>query len=308
MTKPNRFLMPGYLWNTAKIKLSANWKKWTRGGSPYLYFKDRVEDKWDGKYELNYHDEYHSLSYFDFEEAVLFHEHNDSVTVDLILGLVYHNSRVSPESRVELIGMAEDILKQATDEDDTISFVIDKPYSRFDLSGRYLSAIVQGKAASLFVRCYQRTQDKIWLDLARKSLNHFDLSVQDGGIKRSLPLDMEWMEEYPSEKPSMVLNGFLFWLIALCEYCALSNDEKYVKVLDRHLRSAINWLPAYKLKTGLIYSMYRWNHCNVHYMAIMKYQFEHLYQLTGVPIFDQYAKHCDEHTNWSVFRKMIGNG
>jgi len=306
MANKNRFLMPGYLWNTVKIKLLANWKKLTRGSSPFLFFKDSIEDKWDGKYELNYLEEYHSLSYFDFEEAMLFHKKNKSVTVDLILALVYHNSRVSQEAKVELLGMAEDILKQATDKEDVISFIIDESYERFGLSGQYLSAIVQGKAASLFIRCYQKTEDSLWLDLARKSLNHFNLTVKEGGIKRLLPSNLEWMEEYPSEKPSMVLNGFLFWLIALCEYCAVSKDETYQIILEKHLRSAFNWLPSYKLKNGLLYSMYRWNHCNVHYMAIMKFQFEHLYQLTGIAVFDEYASHCDDNTNWKVFKKMMG--
>lgn len=306
MTRTNRFLMPGYLWNTAKIKLSSNWKKMTRGSSPFLFFKDRVEHSWDGKYELNYHDEYQSLSYFDFEEAILFHENNKSVTVDLILALVYHNSRVSQEAKVELLGMAENILKHASETDGVLSFVIDETYDKFGLSGKYLSAIVQGKAASLFIRCYQKTKDASWLDLARKSLNHCDVSVKDGGIKRLLLLDMEWMEEYPSERPSMVLNGFLFWLIALSEYCAVSDDKRYLKILETHLKSAINWLPSYRLKNGLLYSMYRWNHCNVHYMGIMKYQFEHLYQLTGVAIFEEYANLCDHNTNWSIFKKMIG--
>lgn len=307
MSRNNRFMMPDYLLNTARIKLLAIWKKLTRGSYPYAYFKNRVTDHWKGKYTLNFVAEYKSLIYFDYEEAKLFHEKNRSITVDLILALVYHNSRTSLESKVELIGMANDILGQAVDENDKLSFVIERGYDRFGLSGNHLSAIVQGKAASLFIRCYQNTEDNKWLDYARKSLNHFSASVEDGGIKRNLLLGMEWMEEYPSAEPSMVLNGYLFWLIGLGEYCAVTNDLEYVEVFEKQLRSVIDWIPAYKLNRGLLYSMYRWNHCNVHYMAIMKYQFEHLYQLTSVDIFNVFAKHCDNNTDWKVFNKLIGS-
>ena len=234
MNRKNRFLIPGYLFNTARIKLLSNWKKLTKGSYPYTYFKDEVRDQWDGKYELSYNDEYKSLTYFDYEEAKAFHERNSSITIDLILALVYHDSRTSLESKVELLGMADDILNQAVDDNNNLSFVIKETYDRFELSGEYLSAIVQGKAASLFLRCYKKTDDKSWLDLARKSLNHFDIQVKDGGIKRQLPLDMEWMEEYPSERSSMVLNGYLFWLIGLGEYCAITNDSEYVEVFEKN--------------------------------------------------------------------------
>jgi hypothetical protein len=308
MTRKKRFLMPSYLLNTVKIKFLANCKKLSRGAYPYSYFKDKIVGQWDGKFELNYSSEYKSLTYFDYEDAKAFHEGNKSITIDLILALVYHDSRTSLESKVELLGKSDDILSLATDLNDKLSFIIDENYERFGLSGKYLSAIVQGKAASLFIRCYKKTEDKSWLELARKSLNHFDLQVKDGGIKRQLTLDMEWMEEYPSERPSMVLNGYLFWLIGLGEYCAVTNDSEYLEVFEKHLKSALNWLPVFKLNRGLLYSMYRWNHCNVHYMGIMKYQFEHLYKLTGISIFEEYAQHCDKNTNWKVFNNLIGGG
>jgi hypothetical protein len=306
MNRKNRFLISGYLINTIKIKLLDNWSKVIRGVYPYAYFKDKIQDYWDGNYRLKYSDEYFSLTYFDFEEAKAFHEGNKSITIDLILALVYHDSRTSLESKVELLGMASDVLSHATDFNDKLSFIIEEDYERFGLSGKYLSAIVQGKAASLFIRCYKKTEDKSWLDLARKSLNHFNATVEDGGIKKQLQFGMEWMEEYPSKRPSMVLNGYLFWLIGLGEYCAVSNDIKYIEIFEKQLRTAINWLPVYKLNQGLLYSMYRWNQCNVHYMGIMKYQFEHLHKLTGISIFEEFVQHCDKNVNWNVFKKLIG--
>jgi len=306
MGNKNRFLIPSYVLNTIKIKLSAYWKKITKGSYPYDYFKDKVTDNWDGNYQFSFDEEYTSLTYFDYEEATSYHKDHKSITVDLIRALVYYNSRASLEAKVELLGMAEDILDQALETETSLSFVINEQYLRFDLRETYLSAIIQGKAASLFVRCYLKTNDNRWLESAKKSLNYTAKLVKDGGIKRQLSHNMTWMEEYPSPRPSMVLNGFLFWLIGLGEYCAVSNDKEALTQFESHLRSAINWLPAYKLDSGLLYSMYRWNHCNIHYMSIMKYQFDHLYQLTGITDFAAFSDHCDKHTDWKTFDLMIG--
>lgn len=302
----NRFLIPAYLINTINIKWAAFWQRVVRGSYPYSYFVANIRDTWDGDYNIEYRAEYHSLSYFDYDEAKEYHDSNSSVTIDLIKALTYHDSRSSLESKVDLLGMAKEIAAQGEETDDVFSFPIHESYERFSLEGTYYSAIVQGKAASLFVRCYKKTEDKEWLRLAKKSLNHFDLLVQDGGIKRQLPNEMIWMEEYPSPKPSMVLNGFLFWLIGLGEYCVVDTDPEYALHFEKHLRTAISWLPAYRLKNGLLYSMYRWNHCNVHYTAIMKFQFEHLYRLTNVELFTEYAAHCDKLTNWDVFYRLLG--
>lgn len=302
----NRFLIPKYLLNTAIIKSRSIWYKLTRVKRPFTYFKDKITDIWDGNYTLNYSDYYESLAYFDFEEATDFHNNNNSVTVDLILALVYNNSRTSLESKIELSGMANDILDQGSDVDSQLSFIFDENFTKFDLSGKYLSAIVQGKAASLFIRCYKNINDSSWLKWAKKSLNHSKLSVAQGGIRQDLPLGMHWMEEYPSSKPTMVLNGYLFWLIGLAEYCAISNDLEYLEIFEIELRSAVNWLPFFKVDGGLLYSMYTWDLCNVHYTAIMKYQFDHLYKLTNVSIFSEFAEYCDTYTDWDVFNKLIG--
>jgi len=306
MGSENRFLIPSYVVNTIKIKISAYWKKITRGSYPYDYFKDKISDNWDGNYALSFDEEYTALTYFDYEEAKLFHASHKTVTVDLIKALCYHDSRTSLEAKVELLGKAEDILDEALETENSLSFYINEPYPRFDLNGTYLSAIVQGKATSLFVRCYKKTEDNRWLELAKKSLNHTSKLVKDGGIKRQLNHNMTWMEEYPSPRPSMVLNGFLFWLIGLGEYCAVSDDKEAKELFESHLRSAINWLPAFRLNSGLLYSMYRWNHCNVHYLAIMKYQFDHLHRLTEISVFKEYSDHCNENTDWSTFDLMIG--
>lgn len=303
----NRFLIPAYLINTAKIKAKALQYRLTRGAYPYDYFKLKVDSQLASNYQLTYSDSYHSLTYLDTISAALFHQDSTGITAQIIRALVLYNDLVIDDKKETktFISSVKDILSRGKFIDNSLLFYIDEDYDRFDLKGPYLSAIVQGKIASLFLRCYRLTEDQDWLQLARKVINSYTVPLEDGGFSRSLVGNMSWMEEYPSPKPSMVLNGFLFWLIGLGEYLAIADDKELQITFETQLTSAICWMPAYKLEHGLLYSMYRWNPCNVHYTAIMKYEFEHLYRLTGVAIFQEYASHVDKSTNWKVFEKLI---
>lgn len=304
----NRFSIPAYHLNTVKIKAQAMKFRLSRGLYPYDYFKDKVERKSVNSYNLNYSDAYHSLAYFDLESGLKYHNNNHNLVSQIITSFVMYNDLIERNSidHKRFLSSVKELLGQGVFKNDALLFYIDEDYHRFDIKGPYLSAIIQGKMVSLFVRCYRLTEDKDWLDLAKQTLNSYLISSENGGFTTMLDYDMPWMEEYPSPKPSMVLNGFLFWLIGLGEYIAISNDDSFKKDFEEQFNLVISWLPAFKLDNGLLYSMYRWNPCNVHYTAIMNYQFEHIYRLTGVAILKKYSDHLDKYTDWNVFRKLIG--
>lgn len=302
-----RFLNISYLLNTIGIKTKALWLKSTRGLYPYEYFKVKVHPISKNEYSLKFNINYHSLAYLDHQKAINLHSGDRSVTQDLIIGLAYSNDIYSDKTTNKnyLIELAEQLKKKAEISEGQMIFYFNEPYGRFNLKGRYASGIVQGKAASFFLRCYRLTNDDRYQQWAKNCLISAWKPIEDGGVLRKLTGDQIWIEEYPSPKPSMVLNGFLFYIIGLAEYLSLENDKALLSNFEKCLESALTWMPKYRLKSGLIYSMYRWNLCNVHYTAIMKYQFEHLYLLTDIPVFQEYAQFADQLTNWTTFEKVI---
>lgn len=307
MGKKSRFLNLSYVANTLVIKVRALMLKMVRGAYPFDYFNAKIQSVNGLEFKLEFTDCYQSLDYLDYHEAIKLHPGNRSITQELIVGLVYYNGLLKNKKLTQtyIFELAEMLIVKGALKDNGLIFYFDETYSRFDLEGNYFSGLVQGKAASFFLRCFQLSNDANYKLLAKKCLLSAQSKIENGGVLRQLSNDLIWIEEYPSPKPSMVLNGFLFYIIGLAEYLSLENDDGLKSHLDLCLKSVISWMPNYRLKNGLLYSMYRWNLCNVHYTGIMKYQFDHLYNLTNIPIFKEYADFTNELTNWKSFSQLI---
>lgn len=76
------------------------------------------------------------------------------------------------------------------------------------------SAMAQGQAMSLLTRIFRTTGKAIYLDSAVKAMYQLNVPVKDGGLKAVFQ-GQTFYEEYPTEKPSLVLNGFMFTLVGL---------------------------------------------------------------------------------------------
>ena len=87
----------------------------------------------------------------------------------------------------------------------------------YGLESDYCSALAQGQAISVLVRAFRVTGDTRFLQVASNALNPFAREVgEDSGLRRTFE-EGAWFEEYPSNPPSFVLNGFLFTLLGLSE-------------------------------------------------------------------------------------------
>lgn len=293
--------------NTMVIKARALVLKLSRGSYPFDYFKDKTPNSSPTEFSIQYQTNYHSLSYLNYQKALELHAAPRSITQELIIGLVFYNELINDKKLDQnfLIDLALALKEKSIITKNGMVFYFTETNSRFDLEGKYYSGIVQGKAASLFLRCYEITNHEKFKHWAYACLVAAWVSVEEGGTLRKLNEGQIWIEEYPSPKPSMVLNGFIFYIIGMAEYLSFVDDEKLKSQLELCLNSLIAWLPNYKLKNGLLYSMYRWNLCNVHYTGIMKYQFEHLYTLTGNSIFKEYSEFTHRLTDWDTFGRII---
>jgi heparosan-N-sulfate-glucuronate 5-epimerase len=86
----------------------------------------------------------------------------------------------------------------------------DHPHT-FRTAAPWLSAMAQGQCASLLVRVGLEVSDPRLLDSAAKGLRPMLRSTADGGVRARLDGGI-FLEEYPTDPPSFVLNGALFAL------------------------------------------------------------------------------------------------
>jgi heparosan-N-sulfate-glucuronate 5-epimerase len=79
------------------------------------------------------------------------------------------------------------------------------------LPAPWISAMAQGEAASLLVRLSQETGDGRFAEAARRALRPLSASQVHGGVQALLG-GKPFLEEYPTQTPSFVLNGGIFAL------------------------------------------------------------------------------------------------
>ena len=148
-------------------------------------------------------------------------------------------------------------------------------------------SMAQGEAASLLIRAYVHTKEQKYLDAAKRALDFMLLPLEDGGTTKYVD-DDAYLMEYTFK--GMVLNGSIFSWWGLYDFVLATGDNgKYMEAMDKILKSLIKVLPLYKCtywsmysEDGLIASPF---YHNLHVA-----QMQAMYQLTGEPIFDEYAK------------------
>jgi heparosan-N-sulfate-glucuronate 5-epimerase len=82
----------------------------------------------------------------------------------------------------------------------------------YDLRPPWLSAIAQGQAASLLIRVHRSTGDRRYADAARSALLPLSVPTTDGGLLAALD-GGGFPEEFPTDPPSLVLNGGIYALL-----------------------------------------------------------------------------------------------
>jgi hypothetical protein len=114
----------------------------------------------------------------------------------------------------------------------------------YPLPGPWLSAMAQGQGASLLVRLYGETGDEAFAQAAQRALRPLRLPVSAGGTLASLG-GGPFLEEYPTDPPSFVLNGTFFALWGLQDVGLALGDERaaamFTEAVDVLARELGRW-------------------------------------------------------------------
>lgn len=184
-------------------------------------------------------------------------------------------------TRLRTLGIRRDVAL-------TFPYLFDYPNER--LVAPWVSAYAQGFALSFFVRLYRVTGEWAFVEDARAIAMSFRLL---GPTRRHwvayAPNSDLWLEEYPSAKPSHVLNGFNYALFGLHEYERLTRDPVARELLQGGLATIRKFGTSYRVPGGISYYdlVHRTQH--LHYHQIHIDQLRDLSALSGDPWFGQFA-------------------
>jgi hypothetical protein len=177
--------------------------------------------------------------------------------VDLIqLGLAWYERELAGDrtAREQFLRVCDLVEARGESSGSELRWVMRSPVPKYRLPPGWCSALSQGQAASLFVRAHLATGDDRYAELAAGAVRPLlagsgtDLVTQTGAG----PI----LQEYPSDPPSHVLNGWISALWGVWDVRLALGDSRAEEVLAATIACLRANLPAYDTGWWTRYSLY----------------------------------------------------
>jgi hypothetical protein len=163
-------------------------------------------------------------------------------------------------------------------------------YSAERLKAPWVSAYSQGLALSFFVRLYRVTGDQADLDTAQQVFRSFRRLGASSAFWVSYVRSGElWLEEYPSSRPTHVLNVFGFATFGLYDYERLTRDPAARQLLLGALSTIRHNVRLYRVpgEISLYDLVHRTQH--KHYHDVVVWQMRDIGLIARDPYFSNLA-------------------
>jgi hypothetical protein len=144
-------------------------------------------------------------------------------------------------------------------------------YPAESLMAPWVSAYSQGLALSFLVRLFRVTGEAAYVDTARSIFAAFRLLGSRRALWVAYVISSDlWLEEYPSARPTHVLNGFNFAVFGLYDYERLTGDPGATQLLQAALSTMRRRAVAYRVPGGIsLYDLvHRLQHAHYHEIHI----------------------------------------
>lgn len=171
----------------------------------------------------------------------------------------------------------------------------------YNLKKPWLSALSQGQALSVLARAYQETQKAEYLEAGKKALEAFFRPAAEGGILAQWN-GLDYYEEYPSETPSFVLNGFIFSLWGLWDFYLVSQSAEAKERYETGLLTLKECLAKYNI-SSLYWSRYDLYPFDVADIASIFYHKLHIQQLKAMALLTRDSRFTHQAESWEAARR-----
>jgi hypothetical protein len=189
-------------------------------------------------------------------------------------------------------------------------YTFDFPLHNFEnekMKAPWYSGMAQGLSLSAFIRLHKLTSNKEYLKISDKIFNSFYL-YKDKYEPWIVFVDKNgylWIEEYPMEQLTHVLNGFIFSIYGLYDYYLCKENIKCKELIQASLITIKKYLPLFRKKDEP--SLY----CLKHKIQSIKYhdihisQLNMLYKFTGDNFFSEWRQKFINDYNSELFINKI---
>merc|ERR1719483_407691 len=119
----------------------------------------------------------------------------------------------------------------------------------------WYGAMCQGQAISVLVRAFLSSGEDQYLAAARRALGPFEISSSEGGVVAKVMDRWVWYEEYPTQPPSHILNGFMYALIGLYDLSQVEGEIRAGELYQTGMDSLRMILPLFDSGSGTFYDL-----------------------------------------------------
>ena len=160
------------------------------------------------------------------------------------------------------------------------------------LSPPWYSGITQGEALLLFVRLYNFTGNKHYLELADRTFASFLTFKEQSPVWITTVdnLGYFWIEEYPADEPSHVLNGFITASFGLYEYYLATQNPTARRLFLASMTTIKHYLNDFRVPGDISYYCLKFRNQEPKYHRMHISQLLQLHRLTGDEFFEEMSQ------------------
>lgn len=158
------------------------------------------------------------------------------------------------------------------------------------------SSMCQSEGVSVLLRAYTLTNDTAYLKAAKQAIAFMVKNIKNGGTSYIDSENSIIFQEYVSKDNLCVLNGWIFSIFGLYDYCHICKEKKYTDILNNTVQTLIKKLPAYDRGYWTNYDL-KGTIASPAYHDIHIMQLKLLYDLFGNEEFNIYAE------KWEIYQK-----
>lgn len=169
---------------------------------------------------------------------------------------------------------------------------------KYKLDPPWASAMTQGEVISFYLRMYQATGNSDLLETAKGAYKFLSLDHSEGGVRRRDKDGNLWFEEFPSDPPSFVLNGFIYTLFGLYDLYRVTKDESISAEIDACIQTLTKNISRFDAGYWSFYDLAKTELVRYYYQKnVHAPQMRVLHKLTQSPIFEHYALKWENQVN-----------
>jgi len=167
-----------------------------------------------------------------------------------------YKSTNKPESLAKFLVLAGWLKDNFTDFGNHGFWFCNEDNPGYNLTAPWSSAMGQSFGLMVMHEAYNVTQNDEYVNICNKALNGFNYTVSENGFTKKNDELMWRFEEYPTDVPSEVLNGFIFTLCGLNDYYEATGSEIAFQLYRKGLRYLEQNICRYSLFFSSRYNLY----------------------------------------------------